>query len=446
MKRRLFTAVVLASILLSAAAWAADSSSPKERTRQTLLYGIDSQVLEAIQGLAAARDTGYTEQLLQILREQRSTAVQKAVLDMFRDLKQKDGEGRAKEILAAGSDSPSELLVSAVTYLAAIDSSGLAPALAPLVDSSDSAAASAAIAALGGVGDSTSAVLLVAKLKSGDFPDAHRSEAILALGAMKNPAAVDELLAIAKNADEDKIRRMYAADSLGKIGDARALPVLRDMFAEKDALIRLYAASAVARFSMSEAFPLLMQGLKDESWKVREMSAKTLARQLDGGQAGQAVPILSYKAEWDPVPQVRMASIQALGEIGGNEADSALLSLYSGQSRPPETREAALGALAAHSPSAAIDAARATVAAGTRSVDQLTLLATARVISTLKDGQLKEIYLKLLDNPDPIVRSYAVRGIAENHFADLRERLKKIAESDPNAATRAEAAKGLSKM
>jgi HEAT repeat protein len=189
-----------------------------------------------------------------------------------------------------------------------------------------------------------------------------------------------------------------------------------------------------------------MQGLRDESWKVREMSAKTLARQLDGGQAGQAVLILSYKAEFDPVPQVKLASIQALGEIGGGEANGALLSLYSGQARPPETREAALGALAAHSPSAAIDAALGTITAGTRSTDTLTLLATARVISTLKDGRLREIYLKLLENPDPVVRSYAVRGIAENHFADLRDRLKQVADSDPNAGTRAEAVKGLAKM
>jgi len=365
---------------------------------------------------------------------------------MFRELKQKEGEGRAKEILAAGSDSPSELLVSAIMYLAAIGSTGLSPALAPLVDSSDSAVATAAITALGAAGDASSATLLVAKLKSGDFPDAHRSEVILALGALKNPAAVDELLSIAKNTDEDKIRRMYAADSLGKIGDTRALPVLRDMFAEKDALIRLYAAAAVARFSMSEAFPLLVQGLRDESWKVREMSARTLARQLDGGQAGTTVPILAYKAEWDPVPQVRLAAIQALGEIGGSEANGVLKDLYTGQARPLETREAALGALAAHSPSEAIEAARSAIAAGSRSLDQLTLLATARVISTLKDGQLKEIYLKLLENPDPIVRSYAVRGIVENRFGDLRDKLKQVADSDPNAATRAEAARGLSKM
>jgi HEAT repeat protein len=439
-------AAALALVLIAMPVLAEDSPGPRERTRQALLYGIDSQVMEAIQGLQAARDTGFGEELAQILRDQRSVAVQKAVLELFRELKARNGEGRAKEILAAGSDSPPEVLVSAIRYLGAIGSPGMAAALAPLVDSADGAVASASIEALGTAGDTSSAVLLAAKLKSADFPDAHRTEAILALGALKNPAGVEQLLAIARNTDEDKIRRMYAADSLGKIGDARALPVLKDMCAEKDALVRLYAASAVARFSMAEAFPILVQGLRDESWKIREMSAKTLGRQLDGGQEGTAVPILSYKAEWDPVPQVRMASIQALGEIGGGEASRFLAGLYKGQARAADIREAALSALAKKSASSAIDAARSVIAAEAKSSDQRTLEATARVISTLKDGQLRDIYAQLLSSPDAVVRSYAVRGIAENGFGDLRDRVKQIAESDPNPGTRTEAGRALTRM
>ena len=441
-----FGAVTVLLALLAIPALAADAPSPRERARQTLLYGIDSQVLDAIQGLASSKDTSFTTELTQILTDQRSAALQKAVLDLFRDQKQKDGEGRAKEILASWQDSPSDLLVSAVKYLSAIGSAGLAVSLPPLVDSTDTAVASAAIEGLGAAGDATSVTLLVSKLKSDTFPDAHKSEAILALGVLKSSEAVDELIAIARNSDEDKVRRMYAADSLGKIGDERAVPVLKDMFSERDALIRLYAASALARFNLHDAFPLLMQGLRDESWKIREMSAKTLARPLDGGQAGSAVPILSFKAESDPVPQVRLASIQALGEIGGDEATRFLLALYTGQNRPPESREAALSALAAHSPSAAIDAVKTVIASEATSLDQRTLQATAKVISTVKDGQLKDIYAKLLENADPVVRSYAVRGIAENHFSDLRDKVKKVSETDPNPGTRKEAENSLAKL
>ena len=95
---------------------------------------------------------------------------------------------------------------------------------------------------------------------------------------MKDSQATDALIAIAQSRDEDKVRRMYAADALGKIGDPRALPVLKAMYEEHDALVRLYAASALARFGLDSVFPILIQALRDENWKVREQSARSLAR------------------------------------------------------------------------------------------------------------------------------------------------------------------------
>ena len=70
-------------------------------------------------------------------------------------------------------------------------------------------------------------------------------------------------------------------------------------------------------FGLDEVFPSIIQGLRDENAKVREQSAKALARPLSASQADTAVPILSYKAEFDPEPIVRVASIKALGAIGG---------------------------------------------------------------------------------------------------------------------------------
>ncbi len=252
----------------------------------------------------------------------------------------------------------------------------------------------------------------MSKLKSADYPDARKNDIILALGTLKDPSAVDELLSIARSQDEDKVRRMYAADSLGKIGDAKALPVLRDMFQEKDALIRLYAASAIARFSLDEVFPSLIQGLRDENVKVREQSAKALARPLSATQAATAVPILSYKAELDPEAVVRIASIQALGAIGGDGAMTLLLKIYSSADHPLDSRDAALTVLAAQALARSLEAIRTVVNAEWTSYDTRTLESTARVLSTTKDASLRDLYVRFLDSADPVVRSYGVRGIA----------------------------------
>jgi HEAT repeat protein len=440
-------AAVLALLAVSVHALdAADTASLAERTRQTLLYGIDSQVLDTIQSLKAGHDSGFTKELSEILSGQRSMAVRKAVLELFLEQKVREGEGTAREILTGWQEAPSDLLVAAIQYLAWTGGSGLADALAPLVDAADATAASAAIEALGRTGNASTVTLLVARLSRTDFPDARKPAVILALGELKDSHAADALMAIAKSQDEDKVRRMYAADALGKIGDLRALPVLKAMYDEPDALVRLYAASALARFGLDSVFPILIQALRDENWKVREQSARALARPLSAGQAATAVPILTYKAESDPVSQVRMASIQALGEIGGDAPMRALVALFAGADHPLESREAALRIVAKKSLSSGLDAVRRVINDEWKSYDQRTLESTAKVLSTVSAAELRDIFVRFLESPDAAVRSYGCRGIAENHFSDLRERLRTMSEKDPNPGTRKEAALSLEKL
>jgi HEAT repeat protein len=439
--------LVLACLLAAIAASAADNTDARERTRQTLLYGIDSQVIDAIQSIRASADSGFTRELLEIVKGRRSPDVQKAVFDLFKEQKIKDAESQGKAVLAAWLETRDTLLIAAIQYLAAIGTSGLVEALAPIIDGAANPAAVAGIQAMGSAGDRhAAAALLVSKLASPDFPDSRKNDCILALGALKDPAALDVLLSIAGSADNEKVRRMYAADSLGKIGDARALPVLRAMFAENDALIRLYAASALARFGLDEVFPGIIQGLRDENARVREQSAKALTRPLSASQADAAVPILSYKAEFDPEPSVRVASIQALGAIGGDAPTRTLLRIYSGADHPLDSREAALAVLAAKSLPASMESIRGVVAREWGSFDARALQSTSRVLSTVKSSELKDLLVRFLDSPDPVVRSYGLRGIATNGFSDLKDRVKKISEQDPNPGTRREAALCLAKL
>jgi len=439
---------VLCAFVLLAAPWAHADDSPDaaDRIRQTLLYGIDSQVLDAIQGLQSTRDSGYTKELAQILSEQRSVDVQKAVLALFLDQKVKDGEASAKAVLGGWQDAQQDLLISSIQYLAGIGASGLPAALAPLVDSGDNMIGVTAIQALAKVGDASSVTLLLGKLKSADYPDARKSEIVLALGARKDPSAVDTLLSIAKNTEEDKVRRMYAADALGKIGDARAVPVLKSMFGEKDALIRLYAASALAQFSIDDAMPFLLQGLRDENWKLREQSANALGRPLSPGQSGPVVPVLIYKARYDPVSQVRIASVQALGAIGGGEAMKALAELYAGSDRSLDSREAALQVLVDKALPLSVGSIRTVLGQEAGSFDQRTLESTAKVLSTAKGTELREFYVRFLESKDPVVRSYGARGIAANHLSDLRDKLKAMSENDPNPGARREAEIALGRL
>ncbi len=421
-------------------------SSATDATRQTLLYGIDSQVLDVLTSLRASWDARYTPELTSILTDKRSSDLQVAVLQIFQENGVKDGETAARAILDGWEDAGSDLAVAAIRYLGAIHSEGLPAKLAPIVDSQDNGLASAAITALGQVGDSSSVSLLLAKLAAVDYPDSRKGDIILALGALKDRSAVDPLLAIVKNTDEDRIKRLYAADALGKIGDPKALPALREMFAEKEALVRQYAASALARFDIGEVFDSLIQGLRDVDAKVRESSATSLGRTLTPAQASAAIPILSYKAENDPVSQVRVASAKALGEIGTDAALGRLRTIYGTAARSLDSRQAALEVLVRKDLGASMATIRKVVDDEWKSYDMRVLEATAKVISTVRAPELKSLLVHFLESTDAAVRSYGARGISLNGFTDLKDKLAAMAKSDPDPGARIEAERAAGKL
>jgi HEAT repeat protein len=429
-----------------------NAAQARERTRQALLYGIDSEVLDIVQRLKGTGESSFSEELAAILSENRGAEVRRTILELFADRKGTEGAGPASAILRAWQDEPTDVVVAAIAYLSAITADGRASLLLPLAESPVAAVAGASIRALGKAGDPSIVDPLLKMLARPDVGDTAKSDIVLALGDLGDRRAVPVLLAIVKNRDENKVRRMYAADSLGSLGDPVALPALREMFAEKDALLRAYAASALAHFDVEEAFPLLLAGLKDENWRVRAECAKALARPLSDARLAQALPILSYKAELDPTSQVKLEAIRALGAIGGGKATAVLVGLYRERKNTLAVREESLGILARTSLGASgvlsscMEAVRAVVAEEWKAVDPRVLEMTARVISAATGPEVRETLLRFVESANPVVRIYGVRGIAGNRFADLRDKIRQISEKDPHPAVQREAAKALEKM
>jgi HEAT repeat protein len=406
---------------------------------KTLRYGIDSQVLEVVGMIVASKDSTFTEELEAIVVRSKNHDVQKAVLDLLAGQGEKGAEDAARSIIHDQPGQPSGLVSSAIRYLAAVNAADAVKDITPLIDSTDKGVATEAILALGKTRDLSVTRLLLDKLASADFPDALKSQLILALGELKDPAAVDALIGIVKT-DEDKTRRMYAADALGKIADPRAVPALRQLFGEDDALIRAYAASSLARFDVSLVVDDIFQGLRDDNWRVRIECTKALGRPLPPDRLLEATDILSFKAEHDPVAQVRVEAINTLGEIGGDAAFGFLLGVYTNSHSPLDSREKALSVIVAKNlTEAAAQAIRAAVEADFSSRDQRAILSDAKVISTVQSENLKPLLLRFLESTDVSTRLYAIKGIELNGFSDLKERLAGMAATDPTPVVQKEA-------
>jgi HEAT repeat protein len=316
--------------------------------------------------------------------------------------------------------------------------------LLPLVDSGDAVVCAAALRAIGASRDPQAVEPLLAKLASVEFPDARKGDLVVALGELRDARAVEALIRIAKGRDEEKTRRLYATDALGKIGDRRALPVLKGLFDEDDALLRAYAASALAAFGMGEAMPSLLAGLRDANMKVRLQCTKALARSLEPAEASQAVPIVLWKAENDPERQVRLESVRALGEIADGPSVAFLEILLQNRTAALDFREAALSALLSRTP--ASPSIRAVVEQEIAAKDQKPVEMIARVLSLAKGAELAPVWMRLLDCQGYAVRIWAVRGLAANGVAAALARVGELAEKDPVPAVRTEAARARERL
>lgn len=403
-----------------------------EQWREILRFGIDSEVLKVIKSIAESEEQSLNGELASLFAESLNFEVRKAVLDYFSAVKIRDAEAAAVGILDQELARDERLIVACIRYLTAIRSAGLEARLLDYVDHRETQVAETAITGLGEVGGPEAGQLLVERLQDLDYPAEQKPEIILALGKMKYAGAVDVLIEILSNRDEERIWRMYAAASLGEIGEGRAIPHLRAVFSESDSLIKAYAASALGAFDMSEVEGLLQQGLRDSNARVRVAAAKGLANE----QARDSVEILIYKARQDPERQVRLQAIESLGVIGTPRAFEYLRDLYGDGAALPLYREAAFTALSENALRDNLDTFKEVVEQEWESRDQKVVEFTARKLSTTEAAGLKWFYERFLDSPNVYVRIYALRGIERNRLRSLREKVEKISTEDPYPAAR----------
>jgi HEAT repeat protein len=167
-----------------------------------------------------------------------------------------------------------------------------------------------AAAALGAIKDRRAAPGLLVALANDDLDgSAVRSMAARALGEMEEPNAVDPLVRILENEEEEFELREDAANTLGKIGDLRAV----------DALLRIVSS-------------------QEEYSGVQSAAAEALGKIGDPRAVDALLPLLRHDAPW-----VRRSVAAALGDLGDRRALEPLLLLV--EDADEWTRESAVFAL-----------------------------------------------------------------------------------------------------
>lgn len=159
------------------------------------------------------------------------------------------------------SDGPSPPVEGIVSYgKDAID------ALIDVIERGEGRARYEAISALGGIPDSRSVQQLMRVLQN-EADDINRVEAVVGLGQLADPKALDALINAMKDPSFDV--RLAALEALSHFTDKKAYQSLLNALTHKDPALRATAAIALAEFGNKDAIAHLEKLLADSDEDVR---------------------------------------------------------------------------------------------------------------------------------------------------------------------------------
>jgi HEAT repeat protein len=189
------------------------------------------------------------------------------------------------------------------------------PAVKPLIadlQDNDPLVRSNAVKALGAIKDPRAVKPLIAVLNDND-PLIQR-QAVKALGRINDLRAVEPLIGILEDREKKPYVRMSAAEALGSMGDLRAVEPLVAALDDPYWEVRAPAAEALGKIGEPRAVEPLIAALQDQDATVRGNAADGLAKMRDP----RAIEALSA-ALTDKSKTVREKAARALAVIAGED-------------------------------------------------------------------------------------------------------------------------------
>jgi HEAT repeat protein len=186
---------------------------------------------------------------------------------------------------------------------------------------------------------------------------------MMALGEMGEKAAVDPIIGILTR--DYPPAQAGATIALGKIGDERAVEVLRKQMKDGDGeYVKGGSAIALGRIGDENSVPYLIDRLRDQRTRVRssaalalgeignETAVKPLIEILETGESSEGKKSSSINADAD----IRKSAVLALGEIGSTASTETLIGIITDKEEGLEVRTAAASALGNIKDPKAVDA------------------------------------------------------------------------------------------
>lgn len=421
------------------------SSPPEiEAWRETLLFGINTAVAELLPRLTRERRDELAPEVEELFNTATDRRVLQAAAEYLRAMELPGGHERAYDLIREYFDRPSELITTVLGYLretGATPDEEIKEILREISRMDPPARAVAAVRLYA----STTPDLddLVSLYREPAIPEDVRGQILVELGTRRDPRAF-EFVAEVLGEDEEAttVLQRFAIDTMGKLGDERAIPIILRQLDSSDAMTRAYAVNALAGFDTGETNRAIRSALRDQFWRVRVSALRTVAeRKLE-----EALPAVLYMMRRDPERPVRLEAIRTVGALDTPQGWDALLERMADQRTSIEERSAMIEIAIRSSASRAVPVILEIVQTEWSRDNSRVLDAIGRTAASVEDPALAPVVEQLLNHPNFIIQIYGARAAGRNGLTRYRETLRSLSEEGTHRMIREAAAEALKQL
>lgn len=287
-------------------------------------------VRKAVVEALVRHGTGVTELLIERLYAEELETRQAAVIALGRI-----GDPHAVPALIESLNDDPELVSVAADALGAIGDRRAFEALLGLIGHPAPAVRQAVVGALNSLGHPELAAHVAILLR--DSNPYVRESAVKIAGYFGYPNCIDHMLECCNDPDERVCRA--AVEHLPYFDEPRVLSQLTHALGNKAPGVRAAAARALAQIERTQALEFLLAALHDNDGWVRYFAARSIGQQGNS----EALEAIHQLAQSDPASFVRIAAMEALGQIGSSQVVPMLVPFLDGHD--PDLTRAALQAL-----------------------------------------------------------------------------------------------------
>ncbi|MCX8156065.1 MAG: HEAT repeat domain-containing protein [Verrucomicrobiae bacterium] len=263
----------------------------------------------------------------------------------------------------------------------------------------------------------------LSKVLAAELPKLNADKQILliqVLGRRGDAAAYPALFELARNGQGQV--RLAAIRALPEIGKPGAVPVLAGLLGDADKAASTAAMDALAGFPGKEADAAVMKLFEAPEPAQRARAIELAARR----RMTQTIPLLARAAS-DTAPEVRLAALRRLGELGGPAEVKTLLDLVLKNTGAQELGALEQGLIAICNATGRPDESAEKIAAvlpQAQGAQKSTLL---RVLGGVGGARALQAVRSVVGDPNPDVHADAIRTLGEWRTPDVAEVLLELA-------------------